>query len=51
MSELGPLEEKYATEGAVISPITVLLGPTFTIGTLQFFFYQKQYNELVRQIS
>jgi len=44
-SELGPLEEKYATEGAVVSPITVLLGPIFTIGTLHC--YQKNSYEFV----
>jgi len=32
--ELGPLEEKYATAGAGVSPTTVLLGDMCTVGLL-----------------
>lgn len=33
-TELGPLEEKYATAGAGVSPTTVLLGDMRTVGFL-----------------
>lgn len=34
--ELGPLDEKYATEGAGERPMLVLLGRMCTVGFLQF---------------
>lgn len=35
-TELGPLEEKYATVGAAVFLITVLLGDIWIVGSLHF---------------